>query len=150
MCEQCLAETITYGDPMPGISLVRATRDGQQMKAAQWGLVVMNDPFLIFDIKPEPDPAHGWTDEQVDAAEDDHPLWAWLEVAGAFRDTFKVDPNLGHDLVEIGKTLGYDRENDGDFAMWLFHRMGEVVLANPSPTTPSGHPPCSSSATPRR
>jgi hypothetical protein len=136
MCEQCSAATVTFGEVLPGVAVIRATRDGLSMKAGQWGLVTMNDPFIIFDSSPVVDPAHGWTDDQVNASEDGHPMWAWHDLSGEFREKLYVPPRLGARLIEKATALGYT-DDDGDLAHWLFHRMGVVVAANPNPKPPN-------------
>jgi hypothetical protein len=133
MCEQCSAKTVSYGEVLPGVALVKATQDGQVMKAGHWGLVLSNDPFLIFSTGPEPDPGHGLVDVVVEATPPDHPLWAWLDVAERFRWECLLSPEDGHLLVQKGCEEGYDMEEDGYFAMWLFHRMGVLVANGPEP-----------------
>jgi len=53
MCEQCVAEVMNFGKISNNIILVRATKDGHTMKKGNWGLVNMNDPFLIFKHTPK-------------------------------------------------------------------------------------------------
>ena len=129
MCEQCAAATEDYGNPLPGLLLVRATRDGNTMKAGQWGLVECDSPFLIFNIEPQPDPAHEMSDAEIEDTDDAHPLWAWLEQAGEFNHVLLVEPRIGHRMIEEAKVQGYT-EKDGYFAHWLFHRMGALVVAH--------------------
>ena len=53
MCEQCIAQTTLFGEIFKGIYLVRATKDGHIMQKGNWGLVVANDPFFIFEHTPK-------------------------------------------------------------------------------------------------
>ena len=56
MCEQCSAATLTLGEVLPGVALVRATRAGRYMQPGQYGLVEQNDPFFVFTAALEPEP----------------------------------------------------------------------------------------------
>lgn len=126
MCEQCLAECEDHGSVVPGIFLVRATRDGHSMRAGQWGLVVQNDPFVVFDEDPWPDPVHGLSDDEIDAIEDDGPMVRWLEAGRRFEASMVMPPEDGHVLLLACEGAGYSPQ-DGSVSFWLFHRMGEML-----------------------
>jgi hypothetical protein len=134
MCEQCCADAVSYGEPLPGFYLVKARRTGHSMKDGQWGLVECNDPFAIWTATPCEDPTHGWTDEQLEASgNDDIPGEdAFIDGVGEFRDELFCNPLLGHRLVEAAKTKGYNPEDHG-FEAWLFHHLG-VFLKTAKPT----------------
>ena len=134
MCEQCMAEVTEHGEPLPDVLLVRATKDGHQMTAGQWGLVCQNDPFFIFEQVPEPDPAHGLEDPELDTIKDPEPMLAWLRKARAFTEKFEVTPDLGYWLIEQAKSAGFDPETDGQFGFWLWHRMGHLLSIKVAPS----------------
>ena len=121
MCEQCVADCDDLGYVARNIGLLKAKRDGDFMKAGQYGLVECNDPFCLFDETPYPDPDPETTDTQNPAAD------AWILSAGRFRDKLIVHPRLGHFIVESCKSSGYNPETDGDVAMWLFDRAGKLI-----------------------
>jgi len=51
MCEQCLAQTVLLVQHIiPNYSLVRATATGKHMQPGDYGLVVANDPALIWPM----------------------------------------------------------------------------------------------------
>ncbi len=138
MCEQCMAETTNHGEPLLGVLLVRATKDGHQMKAGQWGLVRENDPFVIFDKTPTMDPVHDMTDPAIEALEDHKPMQVWLAEAREFLDALVVSPDLGHWLIKQAKRDGFKPKEDGYLAMWLWHRMGHLLQIKITPTGEHG------------
>ena len=128
MCEQCSAATTDLGEPIPGIMLVQATKDGGCMKAGQYGLVEENDPFLIFDMKPTPDPCEGLIDEEVNGFEqaEIQVMMDWLDIARNFDNLFRVSLDTGWRFVDACRRAGY-KATDGSVAIWFFHRAGEML-----------------------
>ena len=128
MCEQCSAGAIHLGEPVPGFMLIQATKDGGEMKVGQYGLVEENDPFLIFERKPTPEPFHDKTDQQIDSMNKKTiaPLMAWLDSAREFEDLFEVSPKLGWRFVEACRKAGYE-DRHGSVAIWFFHKAGEML-----------------------
>jgi len=132
MCEQCLAECVRWEvHPFPGIALVRATKDGNTMKEGDYGLVRMNDPFLIVPCQLLRNPLAGMTDEQIDALEDDGPeMQRWWAFS---RECEKVpydsmDAMDAYELIVAMMALGYDPVEDGrDWTMWLVHYLAGFV-----------------------
>lgn len=143
MCEQCLAKAENLGEPIPGFFLVYATQDGSYMKAGQYGLVEMNDPFLIFDMKPTPDPSEGMSDEEINQLRQSEmsTMMDWLEMARSFEDIFEVGPKLGYRFVNACKKSGY-KDEDGSVTIWFFHKAGEMLekseLSQEAPSWTSG------------
>lgn len=142
MCEQCIALTEVLCDSLFGqgeIALVRATRDGSYMKEKEYGLVLINDPFLTFSIDPWPDPAYGLSDEEMDTLSEEE--WEqvdkWAEDAFDFRIQIRTPPPVpsveeAWKLLEMAKGSGYIPSGGfagGGFEMWLFHHLG-MSLAN--------------------
>jgi hypothetical protein len=111
MCEQCVAEAVQHGEVLPGWVLIRASRDGNLMKAGQWGLVSGNDPDYVWSATPRPEPP----------CQD--PQWsAWSEEARHFEEALRADPPTGYLLYAAARQAGFIPE--GRFAFWLFGRLG--------------------------
>lgn len=131
MCEQCLAATIGWrifaSDKGP--ILVRATRDGREMKTGQWGLVFMNGPFVIWDTTPIPDPGDP-PDENDVSLEFEDAEGTFLRALHDFRGDFLMSPTEGHDLYLAAIEAGFDPQEDG-FECWLFDLMGRAVKERP-------------------
>lgn len=122
-----MAETVTIGEVVPGIVLVRATVEGCYMEPGEFGLVEGDDPLYTFMRVPEPDPYDGLPDDEVNTrAETDGfgPMLDWCKLAGGFSKRFLIDLNTGWRVVQACIKAGYDPDEDGDAGIWLFHRMG--------------------------
>src|SRR5581483_2364777 len=136
MCEQCMAETKTYGEVLPRWWLVQATKNGHEMKAGDFGLVVCNDPDYIWpeNLAPRKDPSFGMTDEEFDNMTDETGV-AWDEFndyVEQFSKYLNSDPLTGWMLVNAAKEAGWSRETHGFLTGWLFHRMAVVIERNPT------------------
>lgn len=136
MCEQCVADTKNYCEPIPGWLLVRAQKDGNYMKKDDWGLVECNDPTFLFKTTPWIDPVHNWTDDQINALQSDDPQYIlmdkWLDDMCQFQDELNkcnAGIDAGWRLIEACKKAGYDPSNDGSCANWLFHHLGGLINA---------------------
>jgi len=132
MCEQCLAATKGWRifPSEKGPILVQATRDGHEMKRYQWGLVTSNDPFVIWDTLPLPDPG--------DPPDEDNPPDGFreaeedfIDALTVFREAFVMAPTDGHHLYMAAVEAGFDPKEDG-FECWLFDRMGRAVQERPN------------------
>lgn len=108
--------------------LVQATKDGGCMKTGQYGLVEENDPLLIFDVKPYPDPCQDMSGDEVDAfcVDNREKMMMWLGAAAGFSDLFRVGPKTGWRFVEACRKAGYE-DRDGSAAMWFFHKAGAML-----------------------
>lgn len=144
MCEQCVAKTKMYvlpGQPeevLPGYFLVRATQDGHEMKANEWGLVRCNDPDFIFAVTPEPFAFWGMSDEELDKLPDHEQdsISEWETLSATFgkqtlasilerqyREYFETIDQLR--LACVAK--GWKAE-DSSMERWLFHYLGTYLL----------------------
>lgn len=148
MCEQCSAETETIcEDLLPGWALVVATKDGDMMKAGDYGLIEINDPTFIIskDFKPVPDFTYDMSDEEFDNLSEDE-YTRWVDISMVYRNIgldLMCDPETGHRLVSDGAKAGYelnlpnrDLETYGstdamaggiEFNYWLIHKMGLAI-----------------------
>lgn len=142
MCEQCLAETESWGEPIPGWFLVRATRPGDEMKLGDWGLVWCNDPSYTWSINPRPDidtdfenrlKASGMAETDIDSEMEKRlndgayrDKWtAWMADADIFAEALsKCEPVTSYRLVNGCIGAGYDIENGGYLVYWLFQHLG--------------------------
>lgn len=125
MCEQCTADTIFFGSPLPGWFLVRATRDGWFMKKDDWGLVRSNDPDFYWQATPLPDPYKGFTDEEVNASKilDKDFLKAYEE----FWPKLEGSALAGYKLVRACEQMGYEEKVHGSVEWWLFDFLGRYL-----------------------
>jgi len=127
MCEQCLVNPLYFGEVLPGWFLIRARREGTEMKVGQWGLVECNGPTFVWTTTPKPDPTVGLTEKQ------EREFWASLteeqkkaEIAreGDFDDALVCNPFTGYKLVKAAMKKGYRRNTHGHLSSWLFHYLG--------------------------
>jgi hypothetical protein len=137
MCEQCNADAVSFGEPIPGWFLMRARRDGIEWKQGDWGLVQSNDPSVTWTTTPTPSGLFGIEDEAEQEAwfeaNRDTPAYArvWQDVPTDFQEAFRVTPDLGYDLVTAAKEKGYDPETSGFFVDWFFDLLGEHLKDAP-------------------
>lgn len=127
--------------------LVRATKDGDQMKNQDWGLSTCNDPDFIFATTPWPCPFWYLSDDQIDALTkgDEDELFRWETASEKFSADLleKVSGHYGlteiAGLVIAAKKHGWNSERDENHSMgwrferWLFQYLGEYLLRHPNP-----------------
>jgi hypothetical protein len=131
MCEQCVAKTETFLDPIPNWWLVRATDDGHVMKKGEWGLVQCNDPDFVWTVTPKVDPLSGLSEEEINELSNDDPAWKdfedWSEKSRIFlselQQNFVHDVSVYWNLIEAAREKGYDPDKDV-FAFWFFNYLG--------------------------
>lgn len=142
MCECCSAATLTCGEVLPGVWLVRATRDGHRMKEGDWGLVIQNDPFVHWGFSFEEDPAERLTDEEwgaLDPVQKELLNQSSRRVAAIqrqFGELCVFDARFGYGLVERSKKVGYDPETGGTYFYWLYERVRKVQEEHLRPPRP--------------
>lgn len=158
MCEQCVAEAKLYvglgeSHALPGIGLVRATKDGWLMKNGDWGLVHVNDPDYWWSATPVEDPFYGLTDDEInklpasvgdsfDAACDQ------IDDALAGRGPSMLDKDChayprfddAMRLYEAAKQAGYEQSTHGRFAAWLCHHLAVFLKTASALEEPSETP----------
>lgn len=118
MCEQCIAKVLEYGEVLPEIFLCRATQNGYWMKKDDWGLVIMNDPFIIWEQFPisknvDTDKAHKY----------------YMN----FIDNGYCRPLEGTKLVNAAKQVGYDETTNPVFESWLTEYIAQYVANTETP-----------------
>lgn len=133
MCEQCLTNAVWFGQPIPGFSLARARRQGNDWNIGDWGLIECNDPSITWSVTPTPSPTWGMTDDEEDAWYDntDRNSEEWKRGTSfpyAFSQHFEdCGPNLGYRLIKGAIEVGYDPEKHGQFTSWFFDYLGEYL-----------------------
>lgn len=137
MCEQCSAATKTYGEVVPHWRLVQATKDGNMMKADDFGLVWCDDPSYFWpgDMRPRKDPAFEMPDADFDNMnEEAGDEWdSFIEYVDKLAGHFQSDPTTGHGLVTACHDAGYSRQKHGfRLLSWLSHRMAATMERNPT------------------
>jgi hypothetical protein len=137
MCEQCSAQTKTYGEVVPGWWLVQATKEGNMMKPDDFGLVACNDPDFIWPLAlaPQKDPAFDMTEEEFDnMTEDVGKAWDdFQDYTEKLSEHFSCDPIVGYSLMQGVYQAGYSRKEYGyNYMGWLSHRMAVVIERNPT------------------
>jgi hypothetical protein len=137
VCEQCQAETKTYGQVAPGWWLIQATKDGDAMKSGDFGLVRINDPEYIWPatLVLTEDPGFGLEHDDAawDAATAAHSDQRDRFVEGACELMPHLDgtPASGYNLVLRCMDAGYTKKC-GYFHMWLAGRVAQVIARNPT------------------
>lgn len=129
MCEMCQAKTESYLSPIPGWTLVRATVDGDMMKAGEWGLVRSNDPEFIWSTSPWSEPPENSNKDREDA---------WFDDAIKFNDELVSNPEVGYNIVSASLKVGFNPVEQR-FGFWLFGFLGQWVENHkPIPNTWEG------------
>lgn len=132
MCEQCVAGCIGYGEVVPGIYFVKATKDGHYMKAGDYGLVICNDPFVVFDIEPVIDPCFEMSDDQLEEFSDYSSADRFQSAAQKMREELAVGIWEGYRVMLGAIKAGYDQDKHGYIEMYLMHKMALMIQAGPS------------------
>ena len=133
MCEQCLANAIEIMEEfLPGWCLVMATTDGHAMMKGDYGLVRCNDPDFVIpiDLKPIPDPAFDFSDEQINvmSKEEFQKVEAFTDLVAGISGMLITDPVTGYELVSACKEAGWDPKIHGwRIEYWLTHQMGKAI-----------------------
>jgi hypothetical protein len=119
------------GEVVPGVHLGQAGKAVDDYKVGDWTLTFQNTPFVWWEMRPQVDPSHDMSDDQIDAlSEAEFDLTrAWMKTAGIFADSLDGSVEHGWELVEACRKAGYDLKEHGRVGMWLWHRMG-VFLDN--------------------
>lgn len=151
MCTQCCVDAQFYvlnpdgtidnhQNFIPGWGLFRAKHDGGDMTAGQWGLVRANCPDFIWSVDPIPEPAHGYSNEEYEEAIKDSCFKdrqdEFYHRVEKFQDELTTSPYGFFEncwaLIDKATQVGFNPDQDGNFAYWLFHRMG-VWIQNHHP-----------------
>ena len=130
MCECCSAETIDVGEVVPGIMLVQATKQGQVMRPGDYGLVMSNDPFLVFSGSTfRPDPLFEMTEVENLSSSMLQYADQWCDDAIWFKELLdtKVEIMTSWFIVTQAKACGWKQDLHGYVGLWLFHRIGELI-----------------------
>lgn len=164
MCEQCNAATVLYTDQTESDKdsflnewyLVRATRDGTEMKKDDWGLVVCNDPDFWFKTTPWLCPYYHLSEAEQDnlPEEDLAELVRWESAAGEFGDELLACMNQHgrslHNIAQFAMKLqrkGWDpddslpaRGNIGSrLECWMFQKLAEYMFTHSTPISTEPH-----------
>ncbi|MFA6235559.1 MAG: hypothetical protein WC824_15425 [Bacteroidota bacterium] len=125
-------DAIEYGEIVPGWTLIRAKRDGLEMKTDQWGLVWQNGPSFIWTPDPKEDPCEGRSEDEIDnfTTEQDAETEIFMDLAETFmteiRHSQGADFRMIERLVLSCREAGWD-ESCETIELWLFSRMGRVI-----------------------
>jgi len=70
MCMQCIVESVSYGEIVPGFYLHRAVKNDPEWPAGQLAIVIINNPsFYLEDLdNPVTNPVYGMSEEEQTAA----------------------------------------------------------------------------------
>lgn len=129
MCEQCMAEArMVKQDVIPGYILMQSTKGTKHWPEGHYGLVVLNDPLLVWEGLPaSEDPLFGLSNEELDGVWDEDPSWgpseAFMNFAMSRRDQFRMGPLEGYQFVKACSEVGFNPEADGDPVIWFFGYM---------------------------
>lgn len=118
MCEQCITNPLYFGQPIPGYTLMRARREGNDVPLLAWGLIECNDPTFTFSFD------FGLV---VDSSD-------WHKAAWAVASDLRHHPVEGFKLVTACIPLGYAIDGDVGFVDWLLQHIRSWLVVTP-PTT---------------
>ena len=139
MCLQCTADAQpvfkTWHPLLPKsyhggpYYLVRARTGCEDWPSGWYGLVLMNDPEIIWEWTPEPEPK----------AED---FGAWYKNIDALQKKFVFGPLAGHQLVCSCMEAGYDPKVNGyNLLCWLMDYIGKKIKTRKLATEEDWGPP---------
>jgi hypothetical protein len=145
MCEQCCAQVDSWGEILPGWSLVRATRDGNYMKKGDWGLVEVNDPAFIFSTTPIKDLTYGLTDDEIDRMDINeidkfHNVCALIEteMVKSLSDRWPINDYAGRGIhmaiwSRLDRAIEKNTDKEYDKFCWLVHHMAQFIEKHSKP-----------------
>lgn len=120
MCEQCCAKTIYLGEIAKGFHFVKATRDGNEMKKGEYGIIRCNDPDIIFpeSLKPFPDP---YLNNEEDGDK-------FIDLVYNLREYLIGSFDFGYDFyMACSKEPDWNHEKPGNIDWWIINKMGILV-----------------------
>lgn len=127
MCLQCIADAqhvfkgpreilpaSEYGGPF---YLVKARGGCKDWPKGWYGLVRMNDPDIIWEWDPQPEPTVESEDWKI-----------WCREIEKICEDFIFDPMLGFHFVGSCKKAGYDPDRDGyNVVLWFMDHVGRAL-----------------------
>ena len=131
MCLQCVVEAeALIEDVVPGFSLMISTNDqDEEWPRGHYGLVKINDPELVWKLRPVEDPFWGMTEEEetqlekCDKVEYDrrgNVFWEeFMPAVHNLRDNFFVDPLTGYEFICACMLEGYEPRLSADIETHL-------------------------------
>lgn len=137
MCLQCVVDAKMIGDkPIFGnYYLMKSQKENEDWGKDYYGLIICNDPLLVWNIKAVKDQTFELSEEEVDDLVisenfnvnlDD----LFLENLEAFRDILYLDPCNGYLLIKAAIESGYDKEKHGSFECWFQHKLACFIEEN--------------------
>jgi hypothetical protein len=130
MCDQCLTNSLYFGEVLPGYQLIRARRKSDMMNVGDWGLVICNDPDYVWSSVPVMDPTSGMTDDQMKQYFAEDSSRSVFFTPDEFIDALYGSPNQGYSLVKAAMSIGYNFEEHGQFDYWLFDHIARYLLTH--------------------
>ena len=130
MCDLCVTASHTIGEVVPGLYLVRATQEGEHIRAGAFGLVRTNGMDVVWDLEPVPDPFPEMDGDEEGLDVQAHLKWCTLVSHFTAACRSQLDLTTAYDIATLCVEAGYSREDDGFLEYWLFHKMG-VLMKDP-------------------
>lgn len=130
MCTQCSAHAVVVKrDVLPGITLMRATKDTKHWPLDWFGLVKFNDPMFVFKGPLRLDPCHGLSEDDLDWMPE-HPE-GYDEYATLAEEltNVKLDSLVAtHEFVQACLDAGYHPKEHGyKLGYWLGHHLAQQL-----------------------
>lgn len=128
MCEACMCGMeIVVENVVPGFFLEQATKDYDEIKAGDYGLVIQNGPSFVFSIRPV------YWSKAYDEDDDIDPNLDWVAKVDQFEEQIT---NSCQGLLDAWRLIdacmkgGYDPEKHGwRWGYWLFNEIGRKLDA---------------------
>ena len=129
MCEQCLTNIWNFGEVLPELWVVRARRDGEIMEAGDWGLVLCNDPSIVWEKTPLVDPTYGMSKDEKNMYWNNNPE---DDPYNFFPDRMFFDVDMDDTITIFQKATenGYNQEQHGKLSLWLWQKVAHHIKNN--------------------
>ncbi len=135
MCLQCVVDAKTIGNkPIFGnYYLMKSQKENEDWDKDYYGLVICNDPLLVWNIKAVKDIYFDLESEEeinnlmenIDVSDD-----TFCSNLDLFRDILILDPYNGYLLIKAAIESGFDKEKHGRFECWFQHKLACFIEEN--------------------
>ena len=124
MCTQCLVYPYYFGEVIPGWFLIRARKDDYKdnplvMKAGDFGLVVVNEPSVVWSTLPKIIPNDDSSDEELDK------FYAEVDEFEERITHMGIDGIVS--LVNSCRKVGFNENNNKYFAEWFYDYIAKYI-----------------------
>jgi hypothetical protein len=135
MCLQCVVDAKLIGNkPIFGnYFLMKSQKENEDWDKDYYGLVICNDPLLVWNIKAVKNIYFDMNSEeeiQYERENRDSCDFTFHNNLELFRDILYLDPYNGYLLIKAAIESGYDKKKHGGFECWFQHKVACFIEEN--------------------